>query len=732
MELGSSGSESPVQVVTMPLNVDSSDIAAIVAVLSFCFSVFVWWHKQKKKKNNARKGGGDNSALSVFLLCGMLLGGLANPPIAFADECPLCEPARAGDLAEVKRLIDGGANPNAAGDWNRPLIWAAWRGHDEVVKMLLAAGANPNAADGDGNTALIRAPQSARGEHDEIIKMLLAAGANPNAEDDIFGRTALDWAQAQGFTKIISILENYTPGQYDHLVQEYESGESSQNGQGEENDDVYPNDDLPHSIVQAGEHGDIEKIKRLLAEGANPNSAIDGGKTALHVAASNGHAEALKILLAAGADVNSANARESTALHYAASNGHDEALKILLAAGADVNSANVPEMTALHYVASKGHAEALKILLAAGADVNAENRLGRTALALAKVNEHPEIVALIERGADPESERTPDEKLPVAKEKKPCLLCVAAKNGNLVMIETLLASGHNPLQIDEEGYDPFYYAVVANNTNILELLENAKRKRQDEEKRRQQIKQAEEEAEQQRAEEEERARKERERQRAEEEERRRQAEEEERRRQAEEEERRRQAEELAQLKAEKEQREREETEERRQAEAAEAAYQIAIDGGGLRDYVAFLDGDYDNRQYDDDVRDKIKELVSARHKRGRTALHNAARGQNLEEVRLLLDNGADPNAQDKRGVTPLMFATHNDSVKFSGILDRVEESLGGVENSGRQRQMKILSLLLDAGANPNIKDRYGKSALSRALRVVNTDAARILRKYGAK
>ena len=637
MELGSSGSESPVQVVTMPLNVDSSDIAAIVAVLSFCFSVFVWWHKQKKKKNNARKGGGDNSALSVFLLCGMLLGGLATPPIAFADECPLCEPAINGDLAEVKRLIDGGANPNAAKNYGfTALKQAAVKGHDEVVKILLAAGANPNAADDEGDTAL-------------------------------------DIAQEKGYPKIISILENYTPGQYDHY--------------------------LPHSIVQAGEHGDIEKIKRLLAEGANPNSAIDGGKTALHVAASNGHAEALKILLAAGADVN---------------------------------SANVPEMTALHYVASKGHAEALKILLAAGADVNAENRLGRTALALAKVNEHPEIVALIERGADPESERTPDEKLPVAKEKKPCLLCVAAKNGNLVMIETLLASGHNPLQIDEEGYDPFYYAVVANNTNILELLENAKRKRQDEEKRRQQIKQAEEEAEQRRAEEEERARKERERQRAEEEERRRQAEEEERRRQAEEEERRRQAEELAQLKAEKEQREREETEERRQAEAAEAAYQIAIDGGGLRDYVAFLDGDYDNRQYDDDVRDKIKELVSARHKRGRTALHNAARGQNLEEVRLLLDNGADPNTQDKRGVTPLMFATHNDSVKFSGILDRVEESLGGVENSGRQRQMKILSLLLDAGANPNIKDRYGKSALSRALRVVNTDAARILRKYGAK
>ena len=47
-------------------------------------------------------------------------------------------------------------------------------------------------------------------------------------------------------------------------------------------------------------NGDVAEVKRLVAAGANPNAAEDGGLTALYYAELKGYAEAAKVLLSAG------------------------------------------------------------------------------------------------------------------------------------------------------------------------------------------------------------------------------------------------------------------------------------------------------------------------------------------------------------------------------------------------------------------------------------------------
>ena len=158
---------------------------------------------------------------------------------ASADECPLCDSAENGDIAEVKRLLDGGANPNAAKyDGWTALMYASFYGHAEIVKMLLSAGANPNAANFYNETALFNASKMIYAKSAEIMKMLLAAGANPNAADK------------DGWTALMIMAKKRHP----------------------------------------------EIVKMLLSAGADVNVANNGGWTALKIAEHYGHTEVISIL----------------------------------------------------------------------------------------------------------------------------------------------------------------------------------------------------------------------------------------------------------------------------------------------------------------------------------------------------------------------------------------------------------------------------------------------------
>jgi Ankyrin repeats (many copies)/Ankyrin repeat len=102
---------------------------------------------------------------------------------------------------------------------------------------------------------------------------------------------------------------------------------------------------------------------------------------------------------------------------------------------------------------------------------------------------------------------------------------------------------------------------------------------------------------------------------------------------------------------------------------------------------------------------------------GDTALHLAAAGYRVEIVGLLLAAGADPNsAMNHRRSGPLHYAA-------DGYLDS--------PSWDEKRQVKTIRCLLDAGAEINAQDKNGASPLHRAVRTRCAAAVRSLLKAGA-
>ena len=108
-------------------------------------------------------------------------------------------------------------------------------------------------------------------------------------------------------------------------------------------EEVYASGDLEWAWAIAVDHGDAEKVRRLLAEGVDPDTPLsdepDYHPTALHSAARLGHSEVVRILLAAGADplARTGGPGDHTPLYEAASSGDLEIVQQLVAAGAPVN-----------------------------------------------------------------------------------------------------------------------------------------------------------------------------------------------------------------------------------------------------------------------------------------------------------------------------------------------------------------------------------------------------------
>ena len=96
---------------------------------------------------------------------------------AYYDKSKIHTAAQAGNLAQVKSLLDAGVSANAQhpNDETGPLIFAIIGGNNEVVRLLIASGADVNEKSKEGKSALFWAKQFNR---KEMIKMLKQAGAN--------------------------------------------------------------------------------------------------------------------------------------------------------------------------------------------------------------------------------------------------------------------------------------------------------------------------------------------------------------------------------------------------------------------------------------------------------------------------------------------------------------------------------------------------------------------------
>ena len=156
-------------------------------------------------------------------------------------------------------------------------------------------------------------------------------------------------------------------------------------------------------LALACDNGAAAMVTRLLAAGANPDIVRATGETPLMTCARTGDTGAVNALLGHGADPNVAEPwRQQTALMWAAGEGHTEVVRALVAHGADVHARSAGGFTALLIAARIDDTELARLLIEAGADVNDATPDGFTPLLVAAIRGHAELaMALLEQGADP-------------------------------------------------------------------------------------------------------------------------------------------------------------------------------------------------------------------------------------------------------------------------------------------------------------------------------------------
>lgn len=90
--------------------------------------------------------------------------------------------------------------------------------------------------------------------------------------------------------------------------------------------------------------------------------------------------------------------------------------------------------------------------------------------------------------------------------------------------------------------------------------------------------------------------------------------------------------------------------------------------------------------------------INAQNNDGWSPLHNAVNNKDIDAVKVLIKHGANVNAKDGNGFTPLWSCV----IGYS-LLD---------ENEDPDVDIKIAQLLLKAGADTKAKDEYGETIFS--------------------
>ncbi|RAQ49483.1 ankyrin [Aspergillus flavus] len=121
-------------------------------------------------------------------------------------------------------------------------------------------------------------------------------------------------------------------------------------------------------------------VKWLIENGAELESKNIYGRTPLSLAARSGYEAVCKLLLEGGAELESKDIYEQTPLSYAAGNGYEAVSKLLLKNGAEVNSQDSIGSTPLTQAAGNGYEAVSKLLLENGAEVNSQDSTGSTPL----------------------------------------------------------------------------------------------------------------------------------------------------------------------------------------------------------------------------------------------------------------------------------------------------------------------------------------------------------------
>jgi len=457
----------------------------------------------------------------VLCFAGPAMGSLGGYPSS--PRHPLEQAARDGDLERVRSLLAEEENEYVR---DYALRFAIQGRHREVADLLISRGARNAlmvaAAEGDasfvkdllaqGTTANAKDSAlhaAARGGHKEAAELLLSAGANVNATR--FGDyTPLFVAAAAGCD--LDTVQRFT-----NFPLSPWSANMTERKRSPVNPETFR--EVVELLIRHGadvnarekQHGftplhyavfggSREVVAALLDHGAPADPAIPAGATAgrylspLHLAAHYGDLAICELLVARGTGVNSKLPTESklwieptqrTSLHHAAESGNGELVRFLVEHGAEVNAADSRGQTALLVASECADANAVETLLSHGADANATDKEGRTALHHAAERRDAVMVkTLLSRGADADRKsrdgRTPTSiatgnggeeivKLLTNRNGR-VTIHAAAGMGDLAALERLVKEGIDVNRLDVQGQTALHAAANAGQLEAVRWL----------------------------------------------------------------------------------------------------------------------------------------------------------------------------------------------------------------------------------------------------------------------
>ena len=391
------------------------------------------------------------------------------------------EMAKRGQLETVKVLRSQGALLETCSTEKQEtaLMAAAAENHLDVVQFLLEEGIGVNTRNSAGKTALHYACGS--NASGAIVEALLAAGADRKRADGA-GNLPLHIACLNGFEKCLVALGL-----------DGEAGREATNGA------------KKTPLMLAAEKGSYACVS-LLLEGC-PDAVVtavdDSGRTALHYALKASDVDSATSLIWAGSSASTEDSEKVRPVHLAARMGKKKLLVEMVEKepSLDPSWVDKSERSAVHYASAGGSLDALQIMLNLApaesliALINAPDSHGTTSLHFACEFNYAELVELLlERGANPAiknlaglyplhtASKKGKDSLLVLLQHEPRIeidtpdaegltpLLIAALHGNVLAAEALIEAGAEKDLVDLDGMSVVHAAVESGAHQLVRYL----------------------------------------------------------------------------------------------------------------------------------------------------------------------------------------------------------------------------------------------------------------------
>ncbi|CAI5438376.1 unnamed protein product [Caenorhabditis angaria] len=342
----------------------------------------------------------------------------------------------------VKRILDDGDQRMIEdGEGSLPIHLAFKFGNVTIVELLLSSPNNEQTTkpDGNGDTLLHLA---ARSGSLEAVRIAIAAGCDNSNVQNKVGRTALHEVAEVGDQNMLKIMFKLHADA-----------------------NIHDKDDKT-AVHVAAERGDTQMVEALIDKfGGSIRARTRDGSTLLHIAACSGHTSTALAFLKRGVPLFMPNKKGALGLHSAAAAGFNDVVKMLIARGTNVDVRTRDNYTALHVAVQSGKASVVETLLGSGADIHVKGgELGQTALHIAASLNGPEsrdcAMMLLKSGGQPD----------VAQQDGETCLHIAARNGNKEIMRLLLDENADAQISSQIGETPIQVAAKSCNFEAASMI----------------------------------------------------------------------------------------------------------------------------------------------------------------------------------------------------------------------------------------------------------------------